>query len=375
MAESSIDMVRAFHEKFALTDHCTDMPGIPSLQTCMVRLQGLQEEVAELNRAMANGDIVECLDALTDIQYFLDGTYLALGLAEVKHAAFAEVHTSNMTKSGSEASGRITKGPHFQPPNLKKIINTYIEEKKCCQYDAMDTIAHARQTLHHLADKKKATCAQRFFKTGPGQYGEGDIFLGVRVPDIRKIAKQYAHLPEKALHLLIQSPIHEERLLALLILVVQFQKGTAATQENIFRFYMAHRLHVNNWDLVDLSADKIAGAYLLHRDKHILYQMTPSNSLWERRIAIISTFHFIKHNHFSDTLEIAALLLHDTHDLIHKAVGWMLREIGKRNMAQEQLFLDQHAPIMPRTMLRYAIERFPEPLRQIYLQAKHTETD
>lgn len=225
-----------------------------------------------------------------------------------------------------------------------------------------------QHTLRQLADPGIAEHSQRFFKTGKGEYGEGDRFLGIRIPVLRKQLKTYKSTPPRQIQRLLKSPYHEERLFALLLLVDKFKHAEADEQTAIYELYLNNTQYINNWDLVDSSAHKIVGAYLDDKDKQPLYQLAKSNSLWQRRIAIIATFHLINKNEFSDALKIATLLLNDTHDLIHKAVGWMLREIGKRNIRVERSFLDQHYQQMPRTMLRYAIEKFPEKERQAYLQ-------
>ena len=226
-----------------------------------------------------------------------------------------------------------------------------------------------RKKIKQAANPAKAKILRGFFKTGKGQYGEGDIFLGITLPIQRDLAKKYgADLSLADLDKLIKSKIHEERLIALLILVYQFQKNEAARQK-IYNFYLAHTKYINNWDLVDLSAPKIVGAYLWGKDKKILYKLAKSKNLWEKRIAILSTFYDIYYKKAGDALKISELLLKDQHDLIHKAVGWMLREIGKR--CDEKLlfnFLDLHKKKMPRTMLRYAIERLPEKKRKFYLK-------
>ena len=224
------------------------------------------------------------------------------------------------------------------------------------------------KTLRHLADPAIATHSQRFFKTGKGEYGEGDQFLGIRVPVLRKQAKKFEDTPLMEIQKLLKSPFHEERLCALLLLVRKFTKGDPDTKTQIYTLYLKHTQFINNWDLVDSSAHHIVGPYLEHQDKRPLYDLAKSDSLWDRRIAIMSTFYFIKKNQFEDTLAIAQQLLGDSEDLIHKAVGWMLREIGKRDLAVEEAFLQEHYQRMPRTMLRYAIERFPEEKRQKYLK-------
>lgn len=222
--------------------------------------------------------------------------------------------------------------------------------------------------LKKLSNKEKARILQRFFKTGKGEYAEGDIFLGITVPQIRKVAKEFASLSLTDTVYLLKSPFHEERLLALLILVNRFSKSNASRKEMIFKLYLRNTKCINNWDLIDLTAGHIVGAYLFDRNKELLYRLAKSKSLWERRIAIIATFYFIKNFQFDDTLAIAEALLSDKHDLIHKAVGWMLREVGKKDMRREEEFLKGCYKKMPRTMLRYAIERFPETKRQAYLK-------
>jgi len=226
----------------------------------------------------------------------------------------------------------------------------------------------AKEELKKYSNKEKAKILQRFFKTGRGEYGEGDIFLGVVVPDIRKVAKQYRSLNREETISLLKSPFHEERMLALLILVQQYTQGAAAAKKEVYESYLNHTRYINNWDMVDLTAGRIVGAYLMDKNKKILYTLAKSNMLWERRIAIISTSHFIANHSFDDTLKIAKILLSDKEDLIHKAAGWMLREVGKRDLKAEEEFLKKHYPRMPRTMLRYAIEKFPERKRQRYLK-------
>jgi len=222
--------------------------------------------------------------------------------------------------------------------------------------------------IHGLANPQNALHLQRFFKTGPGQYGEGDQFLGIRVPVLREQAKKFKDTPLADVQILLTSAYHEERLCALLLLVQKFSRGSDAEKKSIYALYLRNTRYVNNWDLVDLSAYLIVGPYLADRDRRPLYALARAASLWERRIAIMSTFHFIKNNQFADTLAIAVLLLTDREDLMHKAVGWMLREIGKRDLAVEKEFLKSHYQRMPRTMLRYAIEKFPENERQRYLK-------
>lgn len=215
------------------------------------------------------------------------------------------------------------------------------------------------QELHSGADPKKAEIYQRFFKTGEGEYGEGDVFIGLTVPFQRKIAKKYKDLSFAEVEKLLQSPVHEERLVALFILMEQYKDN----KRKIVSLYLHNRRHVNNWDLVDLSAHKILGDYLKDKDRKILYKLAESKSIWDKRIAIIATFAFIRDNDFQDALKISEILLKDGHDLIHKAVGWMLREIGNRDLKVEEEFLEKHYRDMPRTMLRYAIEKFDEDKR------------
>jgi 3-methyladenine DNA glycosylase AlkD len=229
-------------------------------------------------------------------------------------------------------------------------------------------LTEIKKEIKKNANPQKAILLQRFFKTGPGEYGEGDKFLGIMVPVQRSIAKKYKELSLKDIRELLNSNIHEERLIALLILVEQYKKGDEQKKEDIFTFYHLHRKRINNWDLVDLTAHIISGSYLMDKDKSILYKLAESKNIWDRRIAVISTFHFIKNNVFVDSLCIAEKLLNDKHDLIHKAVGWMLREIGNRDMNTEEGFLEKHYKKMPRTMLRYAIEKFPEKKRLAYLK-------
>ena len=232
------------------------------------------------------------------------------------------------------------------------------------------TAENIKKRLRKLANKDHAAISQRFFKTGPGEYGAGDIFLGIKVPVLRKLAKEYIDISPKDVKKLLKSPYHEERLLSLIIMAGQFSKGDQKKKKNIYELYLQNIRYINNWDLVDVSADKIVGPFLHSTSRKPLYELARSKILWKRRIAIMSTFHFIKHNDFKDTFKIAEMLLDDKEDLIHKAVGWMLREIGKRRLPSEEAFLKKHYRKMPRTMLRYAIEKFPEPRRKRYLQDK-----
>lgn len=221
--------------------------------------------------------------------------------------------------------------------------------------------------LQNIGDKEDANFLQGFFKTGPGQYGEGDIFLGIRVPAVRKLAKEYKNLPLDEVLSLLKSPYHEIRLFALISFVNAFDRGDESTQKKIYDLYLANTRYINNWDLVDLSAPNIVGMFLLTKSRKPLYQLAKSKSLWERRIAVLATFSFIKNNQFDDSLKIAEILLKDKEDLIHKATGWMLREIGKRDIECAEEFLKTHCRTMPRTMLRYAIERFTPSKRRLYL--------
>ena len=222
--------------------------------------------------------------------------------------------------------------------------------------------------LQNLKNSKKAKILSRFFKTGRGEYGEGDIFLGIVVPDQRKIAKKYTDLSLNEIEELLSSKIHEYRLTALFILIEKYNKANDLNKQKIFDFYLSNINYVNNWDLIDLSAEKILGNYLINKDKSILYKFSKSNSFWERRIAILSTFQFIKNNKYEDTLKISEILVNDKHDLIQKAVGWMLREIGKRNLNVEEEFLMKYYKKMPRTMLRYSIERFSDEKKRFYMK-------
>ena len=225
-----------------------------------------------------------------------------------------------------------------------------------------------KKELQSHKNEKKAKILSKFFKTGKGQYGEGDVFLGLIVPKTREIAKKYIDLNFKDIQRLILSKIHEERLAALMILAEKYKKSDSEDKKLIIDFYLKNAEKVNNWDLVDLSADKILGNYLIHKNKSILYKLAKSENLWERRISIISTFAFIKNYKFKDTIKISEILLNDKHDLIQKAVGWMLREVGKRDEKVLCDFLDKHCGKMPRTMLRYAVERLDKKKREFYME-------
>ncbi|MFC1822515.1 DNA alkylation repair protein [Thermodesulfobacteriota bacterium] len=229
-------------------------------------------------------------------------------------------------------------------------------------------VKEIRKTLKSLSNPAIAEHSQRFFKTGEGEYSAGDKFLGIRVPVLRKQVRKYKSISIKETLQLLNSAYHEERLFALLMLVEKYSKGSSEEKTNIYQHYLNNTKFINNWDLVDSSAGYIVGAYLEDKDKQPLYELAKSNNLWERRISIISTFHMIKKNDFKDALEISRILKNDTEDLIHKAVGWMLREIGKRNPSVERAFLKKYYKGLPRTMLRYAIEKFPEKEREKYLK-------
>lgn len=225
--------------------------------------------------------------------------------------------------------------------------------------------AHA--AMMALANPEKAALLQRFFKTGRGEYAEGDRFLGIMVPAVRRVAREMRQLGLEEVERLLGSPYNEERLLALLLMVRRYERATPEEQTAIYRCYLRNRRRVNNWNLVDLSAPNIVGKHLLHRSRAPLYRLGRSRSVWDRRIAVLATFWFIRERDFRDSLELARRLLTDKHDLMHKACGWMLREIGKRDQAVLERFLREHCRTMPRTMLRYAIERFPHAQRRAYL--------
>ena len=230
--------------------------------------------------------------------------------------------------------------------------------------------AAIHKELRALSAPETAAILQRFFKTGPGQYGEGDVFLGIKVPPLRALAKRHRDTDLGVIGALLSSRYHEERLFALLLLMQFYRDGTEQDKTAAYELYLANTHRINNWDLVDVSAPHIVGRHLQDRSRQLLRKLARSPSLWERRIAILSTFHFIRLNDFDDALRISGILLHDEHDLMHKAVGWMLREIGKRDLTREEGFLVRHYRAMPRTMLRYAIERLPETRRKKYLHGK-----
>lgn len=232
------------------------------------------------------------------------------------------------------------------------------------------TYEEIRTHLQSLANPEIAEHSKGFFKTADGEYGAGDKFLGIRVPIIRQAVKKFKNTSLETTQQLLHSEYHEIRMFALFMLVSHFAKADNELQKTIYQLYLDNTDYINNWDLVDGSSHQIIGGYLYSRDKSILYDLVKSSSLWERRISIMSTFYFIKKNHYVDTIEIAELLLHDQEDLIHKATGWMLREVGKRDLNTELVFLNKHYKVMPRTMLRYAIEKFDDQLRQRYLSGQ-----
>ena len=231
-------------------------------------------------------------------------------------------------------------------------------------------ITTIKNKLKQLSNKQLAEHSQKYFKTAKGEYGEGDKFIGIRVPLLRKLAREHKEISIKETTVLLKSQIHEERLLSLFLLINLYQKSDTQGKKEIYDLYLSNTRFINNWDLVDSSAHHIVGSYLRETDKTPIYNLAKSKILWERRIAIISTFYFIKQNDFRDALKISEILLYDNEDLIHKAVGWMLREIGKRDISAEEDFLKKHYKNMPRTMLRYAIEKFPNDKRKNYLENK-----
>lgn len=236
--------------------------------------------------------------------------------------------------------------------------------------DVSVTAATAMVRLHALASEEAAVVSRRYFKTGEGEYGAGDTFIGVRTPQIRALIREMAAMPLTEVKKLLASKVHEARMLALLVMVRQYERGDLVQRERLFELYRDRMRHVNNWDLVDSSAAQIVGAHLHDGDRSLLDELAASKSLWHRRIAIIATAWFIKRGEYDDTLRIAETLLGDSEDLIHKAVGWMLREVGEKDLAVELRFLDTHSARMPRTMLRCAIEKFPEELRRKYLGSR-----
>ncbi|MGD8374194.1 MAG: DNA alkylation repair protein [Candidatus Woesebacteria bacterium] len=238
----------------------------------------------------------------------------------------------------------------------------------------MDNLAKITKLIEENANSEVAKNLQRFFKTGPGQYGEGDIFVGLKNPQVRAIVKQFKNLDLPTIEKLLHSKIHEERLVALIIMVEQAKKADKQHYKQLFDLYLKNTKYINNWDLVDLSSKDVVGGYSVDRPRDVLYKLAKSNNIWDRRIAIISTAKFIGLGDFADTIAISKLLLDDKHDLIHKAVGWMLREVGKRDTRVLHEFLDKHACDMPRTKLRYSIERLSEDERKKYLAARGEKT-
>lgn len=231
----------------------------------------------------------------------------------------------------------------------------------------MSKLKKLKEKLRKNADSERAKNQMNFFKTEKGSYGYGDVFLGIKVPEQRKIAKEFYDLSFEDLQKLLDSQIHEERLVALIILCARYEKEKI-NRKKIFDFYIKNSKRINNWDLVDVSAPRISGRYLLDKPRKRLHEFSKSDNLWEKRISIVSTYAFIRESQFDDTLKIAENLLRDPHDLIHKAVGWMLREVGKKNQKILENFLKKHSKVMPRTMLRYSIEKFPGKLRQFYMK-------
>jgi 3-methyladenine DNA glycosylase AlkD len=236
-------------------------------------------------------------------------------------------------------------------------------------FDISRNLAAARKRLREFADRQRGKFLLRFFKTGPGEYAEGDRFLGVRVPDLRRVAREFRSLSLDNLGKLLRSKWHEDRLLALVILTQRYPRSSNSERDTIYRLYLASTDRINNWDLVDVSAAQIVGAHLIDQNTATLRRLAKSPSVWERRIAIIATQQFIRAGRFEETLTIVEGLLEDSHDLIHKAAGWMLREVGKRDRSALEKFLERNASRMPRTMLRYAIEHFPRIVRKRYLAA------
>lgn len=239
------------------------------------------------------------------------------------------------------------------------------------------SLAKARKALQQYSDPVRAEHSLRFFKTGKGEYGEGDKFIGVTMPVLRKLAKEFIQLELDQVEKLLHSEIHEERMLALLVLMLQFnsakKQNNLQQQKNLFDYYLSQKNHINNWDLVDVTCRDIVGGYLLgkpKKQKDLLIKLSKSGHLWEKRIAIVCTWQFIREHQFDYTLRISKILLHDEHDLIHKAVGWMLREVGKKDLSVLMDFLQLHYKKMPRTMLRYAIEKLNEDIRQDFLKGR-----
>lgn len=227
-----------------------------------------------------------------------------------------------------------------------------------------------KKAIKDKQNPQKAVILQSFFKTGKGQYAEGDIFYGLTVPESRILARQFQDIAFEEIPKLLHSKIHEERLIALFLLIEKFQKGDEKQKKKVVDFYLASTAWINNWDLVDTSAYKILGEYLLDKETKILTRLVLSKDLWEKRIAIVATFAFIRKGRLDETFRFAKILMHDSHDLIHKAMGWMLREAGKRDRIPLEVFLEEYASVMPRTMLRYAIEKFSPVEKNYYLKKK-----
>lgn len=236
----------------------------------------------------------------------------------------------------------------------------------------MTTLDNLKKDLRKFERSEKAKILTRFFKTGKGEYAEGDKFLGLKTDETRSVAVRYKDIRYKDIKILLASEIHEERMVAVMILVNRFKKGDLGIKEEVYKFFINNLTGINNWDLVDVSAPHIIGGYLFlsKKDRKILYDFAKSNNLWRKRIGIMSTFYFIREKDFTDAVKISEILLNDKHDLIHKAVGWMLREIGNRDLNVEEGFLEKYYKKMSRTMLRYAIEKFPEEKRKKYLESK-----
>lgn len=232
------------------------------------------------------------------------------------------------------------------------------------------TVKTLKKVIKEKQNPQKARVLQSFFKTGKGQYAEGDIFYGLSVPESRVLAKEFQDVAFEEIPELLHSKIHEERLIALFLLIEKFQKGDALQKKKVVDFYLDSTAWINNWDLVDTSAYKVLGEYLLEKETKILTRLVQSKDLWEKRIGIVATFAFIRKGRLDETFRLAKILMKDNHDLIHKAVGWMLREAGKRDRIPLEVFLEEYAAQMPRTMLRYAIEKFNLQERNYYLKKK-----
>lgn len=229
----------------------------------------------------------------------------------------------------------------------------------------MNTLDHIRKELRRHTNKEKAVNHQKYFK-----HSKDDVFLGVTVPIIRKIAKEFSHLSTQDILVLMKSPVHDERSMANVILCAQYRKSDDEGKTKIFNFYIKNKKYIRDWDAVDDSAPYIVGPYLINRNKKLLYQLASSNRIWDRRIAIVATLYFVRQGHLTDTLKLAKTLLNDQEDLIHKAVGWVLREVGKKDISLLKKFINRHHKTMPRVMLRYAIERFSPEERNPYLIKK-----